>query len=154
MWAIYAMKVKWLWFVVRLTHVLKELIAYKTWHWVMWLRWRRSRQGLAWWTSCKSEGQVMDLAPMDWGNSEEQVRSRSINQYGHMMIWSGSYHLWLVGACVASILEEMEWNAQGNGITYRAFHFTGYRYVEKFMTGFRIDGRTIKRSKLVCISVI
>ena len=26
--------------------------------------------------------------------------------------------------------------------------------VEKFMTGFRIDGRTIKRGKLVCISVI
>ena len=29
------------------------------------------------------------------------------------------------------------------------FHFTGHRYVEKFMTGFRIDGRTIKRGKLV-----
>ena len=27
-------------------------------------------------------------------------------------------------------------------------------YVEKCMTGFRIDSRTIKRSKLVCISVI
>jgi hypothetical protein len=26
--------------------------------------------------------------------------------------------------------------------------------VEKCMTGFRIDGRTIKRGKLVCISVI
>jgi hypothetical protein len=59
-----------------------------------------------------------------------------------------------VGACVASILEEMEWNAQGKGITYRAFHFTGHRCVEKFMNGFRIDGYTIKRGKLVCISVI
>ena len=59
-----------------------------------------------------------------------------------------------VGACVASTLEEMEWNAQGKGITCRAFHFTGHRCVEKFMTGFRIDGRTIKRGKLVCISVI
>jgi hypothetical protein len=59
-----------------------------------------------------------------------------------------------VGACVASTLEEIEWNVQGKGITYRAFHFTGHKYVEKFMTGFRIDGRTIKRSKLVCISVI
>jgi hypothetical protein len=59
-----------------------------------------------------------------------------------------------VGACVASILEEMECNAQDKGITYRAFHFTGYRCVEKFMVGFRIDGRIIKRSKLVCISVI
>ena len=27
-----------------------------------------------------------DLAPMDRGNSEEQVRSRSMNQYGHVMI--------------------------------------------------------------------
>jgi hypothetical protein len=37
----------------------------------------------------------------------------------------------------------MEWNAQGKGVTYRAFHFTGHRYVEKLMTGFRIDGRTV-----------
>jgi hypothetical protein len=37
---------------------------------------------------------------------------------------------------------------------YRAFYFTDHRGVEKFMTGFRIDGRTIKRGKLVCISVI
>jgi len=27
-----------------------------------------------------------DLTPMDRGNGEEQVRSRSMNQYGHMMI--------------------------------------------------------------------
>ena len=27
-----------------------------------------------------------DLAPMDEGNGEEQVKSRSMNQYGHMMI--------------------------------------------------------------------
>ena len=27
-----------------------------------------------------------DLAPMDQGNSEEQVKSRSMNQYSHMMI--------------------------------------------------------------------
>ena len=60
----------------------------------------------------------------------------------------------LVGACVASTLEEMEWNAQGKVITYRAFYFIGHRCVEKFMTEFRIDGRTIKRSKLVCITVI
>jgi hypothetical protein len=25
----------------------------------------------------------------------------------------------MVGACVASTLEEMEWNVQGKGITYR-----------------------------------
>jgi hypothetical protein len=35
---------------------------------------------------------------------------------------------------------------------YRAFHFTGHRCVEKFMTRFRIDGRTINKGKLVCIS--
>ena len=58
-----------------------------------------------------------------------------------------------VGACVAST-SEMEWNAQGKGITYRAFYFTGHRCVEKFMTWFRIDGRTIKKDKLVCISFI
>jgi hypothetical protein len=60
----------------------------------------------------------------------------------------------MVGACIASALEEMEWNVQDKGITYRAFHFTGHRCVEKFMTEFRIDGRTFKRGKLVCILVI
>ena len=60
----------------------------------------------------------------------------------------------MVGACVASPLEEMEWNVQGKGITYRVFHFTGHRCVEKFMIRFRIDGHTIKRGKLVCILVI
>ena len=59
-----------------------------------------------------------------------------------------------VGACVVSTLKELEWNAQGKGITYRVFHFTSHRCVEQFMTGFRIDGHTIKRGKLVCISVI
>ena len=33
-------------------------------------------------------------------------------------------------------------------------HFTGHRRVEKLMTGFMIDGRTIKRGKLIYISVI
>jgi hypothetical protein len=27
-----------------------------------------------------------DLVPMDQSNGEEQVKSRSMNQYGHMMI--------------------------------------------------------------------
>jgi hypothetical protein len=27
-----------------------------------------------------------DLVPMDGGNGEEQVKSRSMNQYGHVMI--------------------------------------------------------------------
>ena len=52
------------------------------------------------WTGCKREGQVggfgamdrvavkleQDLVPMDEGNGEKQLRSRSMNQYGHMMI--------------------------------------------------------------------
>ena len=58
-----------------------------------------------------------------------------------------------VGACVALTLEEMGWNAQGKGITL-GISFHRSRCVEKFMTGFRIDGRTIKRSKFVCRSVI
>ena len=29
---------------------------------------------------------VEDLAPMDEGNGEKQVKSRSMNQYDHMMI--------------------------------------------------------------------
>ena len=33
-----------------------------------------------------------DLAPMDEGNGKKQVKSRSMNQYSHVMIWSGSYH--------------------------------------------------------------
>jgi hypothetical protein len=52
-------------------------------------------------------------------------------------------------------------NVEGDGVECTRqrynlghFHFTGYRYIAKLMTGFRIDGRTIKRGKLVCISVI
>jgi hypothetical protein len=33
-----------------------------------------------------------DLAPMDQSNSKEQVKSRSMNQYGHVTIWSGLYY--------------------------------------------------------------
>jgi hypothetical protein len=51
-------------------------------------------------------------------------------------------------------MKEMEWNAQGKGIILGHFYFTGHRCVEKLMIGFRIDGRTIKSGKLVCISVI
>ena len=143
---------RWFGFVVRLTHVMKELIAYETWHGVMWSRWRRSRQDLAW---RKSEGKLSDdLAPMDRGNGEEQVKSRSMNQYGQW--WYEVDHIiwWLVGACVASTMEEMEWNAQGKGIFVGHFISPIKACVEKCMTRFMIDGQTIKRSKLVCISVI
>ena len=33
-----------------------------------------------------------DLEPMDRGNGKERARSRSMNQRGHVIIWSGSYH--------------------------------------------------------------
>jgi hypothetical protein len=52
-------------------------------------------------------------------------------------------------------------NVGGDGVecarqryNLRHFHFTGHRCVEKLMIGFRIDGHTIKRGKLVCILVI
>ena len=60
----------------------------------------------------------------------------------------------LVGACVASTSKEMEWNAQGKGIFAGHFISLVKGCIEKCMTGFRIDGCTIKRSKLVCIFVI
>jgi hypothetical protein len=34
------------------------------------------------------------------------------------------------------------------------FRFTGHKCVEKFMTGFRIDSRTIKRENLLVATVI
>ena len=57
----------------------------------------KTRLGL---TGCKREGQVrgygamdymavkleQDLTPMDDDNGEEQVKSRSMNQYDHVMI--------------------------------------------------------------------
>ena len=59
-----------------------------------------------------------------------------------------------VGACVASTLEEMKWNAQGKGISVGHFISPVKGCVEKCMTRFRIDGRNINRGKLVCISVV
>jgi hypothetical protein len=95
-----------------------------------------------------------DLAPMDRRNNEEQVKSRLMNQYDHVIIWSGSYHCWSCWCmcCIDSVGDGMECARQRN--ICRAFHFTGHRCVEKFMTGFRIDDHTIKRGKLVCILVI
>jgi hypothetical protein len=73
-----------------------------------------------------------------------------------VMWWYEVDHIiwWLVGACVASTLEEMEWKCARQ--RYNLGHFISpvKGYVEKCMTRFRIDGRTIKRGKLVCISVI
>ena len=60
----------------------------------------------------------------------------------------------MVGACVASTMEEMKWNAQVKGIFVGHFISPVKGCVEKCMTGFRIDDHTIKRGKLICISVI
>ena len=55
------------------------------------LQWRRASQGFeAMDREAVKLGQ--DLAPMDRGNGEEQARSRSMDQKGHVMIWIGSYH--------------------------------------------------------------
>ena len=56
------------------------------------LQWRRTSQGF----EARDREAVklgQDLAPMDRGNGEERARSRSMYQRGHVMIWSGSYHL-------------------------------------------------------------
>ena len=56
------------------------------------LQWRRASQGF----EARDRETVkldQDLAPMDRGNGEERARSRSMDQRGHVMIWSGSYHL-------------------------------------------------------------
>ena len=137
--------------------VMEELIAYEIWHRVMWPKWRRSRQDLAWWTGCNGEGQVKALKRgtarrwslgkiwRQWTEAtvkSEQGQDRWTKE-GHVIIWSGSYHSrkikpsvdswwWSkgsmkVGACVASTFQKMKWNAQGKGMTCRAFHFTGQR---------------------------
>ena len=56
------------------------------------LQWRRTNQGFeARDREAVKLGQY--LAPMDRGNREERARSRLMNQRGHVIILSGSYHL-------------------------------------------------------------
>ena len=55
------------------------------------LQWRRASQDF----EARDREAVkleQDLAAMDRGDSEERARSRSMDQRGHGMIWSGSYH--------------------------------------------------------------
>ena len=98
-WATYAMEVKWLGYVARLTHVMKELIAFETWHGVMWPRWRRSRQGLARRTSCKCEGQVKWWlgadGPRQWWRASEVKIDEPIWSYDDMK-WIISFDDWLM----------------------------------------------------------
>jgi hypothetical protein len=58
----------------------------------------------------------------------------------------------MVGACVSSTLKEMEWNAQGKGIFVGHFISPVKGCVEKCVTRFRIDGRTIKRGQ-TCLHI-
>ena len=56
------------------------------------LQWRRASQGF----EARDREAVklgQDLAPMDRGNGKQRARSRSMDQRGHVMIWSESYHL-------------------------------------------------------------
>ena len=56
------------------------------------LQWRRASHGF----EAKDREAVklgQYLTPMDRDNGEERARSRSMDQIGHVMIWSGSYHL-------------------------------------------------------------
>ena len=54
----------------------------------------------------------------------------------------------MVGASVASTMEEVKWNAKGKGIFVGHFISPIKDCVEKWMIGFRIDGRTIKGANL------
>ena len=137
--------------------VMKKLIAYETWHGVMWSKWRRSRQGFAWWNGCNGEGQVKALKRRTarrwslgkfWRRwTEATVRSEQGQDRWtkEVMWWYGVDHItqerlsqvlthdddqkawWSFGACVASIFGKMKWNAKGKGMTCRAFHFTSQR---------------------------
>jgi hypothetical protein len=95
-----------------------------------------------------------DLALMDRHNGEKQVKSRSMNQYDYVMIWSGSYYCWSYW-CMCCIDSGGDWKeCARQRYNLGHFHFISHRCVEKLMTGFRIDGCTIKREKHVYISVI
>ena len=70
------------------------------------------------------------------------------------MKWIISFVM-VVGACVASTLREMKWNAKGKGIFVGHFISPVKGCVEKFiMTEFRIDSHTIKRGNLLVAMVI
>jgi hypothetical protein len=153
---------------------MEELNVCDTWYEVMWLGGKiKIRLGLmdllqAWsasqklwsdklhcgeaWARLDADGpkqrwrasEVKIDEPIRWCDDKKWIISlRKIKPSVDSWWWSKG--LIKVGACVASTLEEMKWNAQGKGITYRAFHFTGVSWVEKCLTRFRIDSRTIKR---------
>jgi hypothetical protein len=137
-----------------LSHVIK-VEKIKTWLGLMdWLQaWRASRK-------LRNKGPRVtvkleqDLTPMDRRNDEEQVKSRLMNQYDHVMIWSGSYHCWSCWCMCCIDIGGVEMKCTRQRYNLGNFIPPVKGCVEKCMTGFRIDDRTIKRGKLVCISVI
>ena len=164
--------------------VIKELIAYETWYGVMWSKWRRSRQGLARWTGCNGEEQVKALkrrTARRWslGKTWHRWTESMVNSEQGQDRWTKEV-IWWYG--VDHIIQErssqvlthdddqkawwrlvLVWRQhlrRSNGMRKAKVCLVGYfispvkGWVEKCMTGFRIDGRFIKRGKLVCISVI
>jgi hypothetical protein len=74
-------------------------------------------------------------------------------------IWSCDDIEWIISLLIMLVHVLHRHRRRWNGIRKakvqcRAFYFISHRCVEKLMTRFRIDGRTIKRGKLICISII
>ena len=65
------------------------------------LQWRRASQDFEA-TDHEAVKLGQDLVLMDRGNSEERIRSRSMEQRGHVMIWIRSYHI--IHDCVGSLV--------------------------------------------------
>ena len=94
----------------------------------------------------------------------------SVQKKSHMIIWSGSYHSrkvkinidswWWSKAWWRLVLVWHQHLRRWNGMCKAKVWFVGHFIspiegcVEKCMTIFRIDDHTIKRGKLVCISII
>ena len=164
--------------------VMEELIAYETWHGVMWWKWRRSRQDLAWWTGCNVEGQVKTLkrwTARQWSLgktwhrwTEATVKSKQgQDRWTKEVIWWYEVdHIILRRSSQVFTHDDdqktwwslvlvwhrhlRKWNGMRKAKVWLVGHFISpvKDCVEKCMTRFRIDGRTIKRGTLVCISVI
>jgi len=68
------------------------------------------------------------------------------------MKWIISFVIGWCMCCINIVGVGMECARQRYNLGH--FYFTSHRCVEKLMTRFRIDGRTIKRGKLVYITFI
>ena len=151
---------------------------------VMWPKWRRSRQSLACGTGCNGEGQVKTLKRWTarrwslgktWHRwTEATVKSEQVQDRWtkDIMWWYGMDHI--IQRRSSQVLTHDDdqkpwwslvlvwhqhlgrWNGMRKVKVWLVGHFISpvKGYVEKCMTGFRIDDRTIKRGKLVCKSVM